>query len=74
MHGSLLATVDGSSHSRKALEVAHLLASAGEARLYLLNVAELPPARDGDALGRAVGASALHAWRGDAAHGLWRVH
>jgi len=54
MFKTILVPLDGSEHSRRALEVAHRLASADEATLYLLNVPEWPPAKD--LLGKAVGA------------------
>ena len=54
MFKTILVPLDGSEHSRRALEVAHRLAAADEATLYLLNVAEWPPATD--LLGKAVGA------------------
>ena len=54
MFKTILVPLDGSEHSRRALEVAHRLASADEATLYLLNVPEWPPAKD--LLGKSVGA------------------
>lgn len=57
MFKTILVPLDGSEHSRRALQVAHRLASADEATLYLLNVAEWPPAED--LLGKSVGARAM---------------
>jgi nucleotide-binding universal stress UspA family protein len=54
MFNKILVPLDGSEHSRRALRVAHRLASADDATLYLLNVPEWPEADD--LLGRAVGA------------------
>ena len=54
MFKKILVPLDGSEHSRRALSIAHRLAAAGEATLYLLNVPEWPPAKD--LLGKAVGA------------------
>ena len=54
MFKTILVPLDGSGHSLRALEVAHRLASADEATLYLLNVPEWPPAKD--LLGKSVGA------------------
>ena len=54
MFNKILVPLDGSEHSRRALRVAHRLASADDATLYLLNVPEWPPAED--LLGKAVGA------------------
>ena len=54
MFKTILVPIDGSAHSCRALEIAHRLASADEATLYLLNVPEWPPARD--LLGKSAGA------------------
>ncbi len=54
MFNKILVPLDGSEHSRRALRIAHRLASADDATLYLLNVPEWPLAED--LLGRAVGA------------------
>jgi nucleotide-binding universal stress UspA family protein len=61
MFNKILVPLDGSEHSRRALRVAHRLASADDATLYLLNVPEWPPAED--LLGRAVGARSIGASR-----------
>lgn len=63
MFKTILVPLDGSEHSRRALEVAHRLASADEATLYLLNVPEWPPAAD--LLGNSVGAHAMGVSRQD---------
>lgn len=57
MFKTILVPLDGSEHSRRALSVAHRLASADDATLYLLNVPEWPPAKD--LLGKSVGAREL---------------
>lgn len=57
MFKTILVPLDGSEHSRRALSVAHRLASVDEAMLYLLNVPEWPTAKD--MLGRSVGAREL---------------
>ncbi len=56
MFDKILVPIDGSEHSRRALHVAHRLASSDAATLYLLNVPEWPAAQD--PLGKAVGARA----------------
>jgi nucleotide-binding universal stress UspA family protein len=57
MFKKILVPIDGSEHSHRALQVAHRLAAADDATLYLLNVPEWPPAED--LLGRAAGARAM---------------
>jgi nucleotide-binding universal stress UspA family protein len=63
MFKTILVPLDGSEHSHRALEVAHRLASADDAVLYLLNVPEWPPAAD--LLGKSVGARAMGVSRQD---------
>lgn len=57
MYKSILAPVDGSEHSMKALNVACQLVNSSDAEIYLLYVPEMPPATD--PLGIAVGAPGL---------------
>lgn len=57
MFEKILVPIDGSEHSRRALEVARRLASSDQATLYLLNVPEWPAATD--LLGQSVGARAI---------------
>jgi nucleotide-binding universal stress UspA family protein len=51
MYQSLLVPVDGSQHSRKALQVAARLIDGAQGRLHVINVREI----GGDLLGRAAG-------------------
>lgn len=62
MFKTILVPLDGSEYSRRALDVAHRLAAAEEATLYLLNVPEWPPAKD--LLGKSVGAREMGVSRG----------
>lgn len=61
MYRSVLVPVDGSKHSRHALEVAVALAAGDEATVRVLNVPEWPKADD--ALGVAAGAPSLDVTR-----------
>lgn len=59
MYQSILVPVDGSTPSRKALEVAAALADRGKGSLHVLNVQDRPLADD--TLGHAAGAPAPNA-------------
>ncbi len=60
MYRSILVPLDGSEHSRTALEVAHKLAAPDGARLYLVHVSDVRPRRELPS-GMDVAASAMAA-------------
>lgn len=58
MYKSILVPVDGSEHSRSALEIADRIGTAGETTLHLLHVSDVRPTREVPG-GIDVGASAM---------------